>query len=78
MKQVRALQKWDPAELPEWLDEEYYRREILPKLLGFTIKKIRLALDVSHPYAAMLHKGAKIPHPRHWAKLANLAGISCD
>jgi hypothetical protein len=31
-KHVEALRKWNPAELPEWLDEETYKREILPRL----------------------------------------------
>ena len=75
MKQVEAQQKWNPSELPKWLDEEYYRREILPKLAHFTIKKIRTAIDVTHPYAALIRKGMRIPHPRHWKTLAQLTGI---
>jgi hypothetical protein len=45
---------------------------ILPRLSGFTVKKIRVAIDVSHPYATLIKHGLKIPHPRHWVKLAEL------
>jgi hypothetical protein len=73
-KQVEALRKWNPSDLPQWLDEETYKREILPRLAKFTVKVVRLRLDVSHPYATLIKRGLKIPHPRHWMPLAELAG----
>ena len=76
MKQVEALRKWSPSDLPSWLDEEFYRRKILPRLSEFTVKKIRVAIDVSHPYATLIKRGLKIPHRRHWMRLAGLAGVS--
>jgi hypothetical protein len=76
MKQVEALKKWNPSDLPEWLDEEFYRVRIMPKLTDVTVKTIRAAIDVSHPYAAMIRKGERIPHPRHWMALANLVCVS--
>ena len=77
MKHLEALRK--PEDLPEWLDEDLYRREILPCLSEFTVKKIRVPIDVSHPYATLIKRGDRIPHPRHWdalAKLVGLAGVS--
>jgi len=73
-KQAEALRRWDPATLPKWLDEDFYRREIIPRLSNLTVKRIRLAIDVSHPYADLIRKGERIPHPRHWMPLAKLAG----
>ncbi len=73
-KQVEALRKWNPSDLPKWLDEDFYRREILPGLSAFTVKKIRLTIDVSHPYATLIKRGLSIPHPRHWLPLAELTG----
>ena len=73
-KQAKALRKWDPNDLPKWLDEDFYRREILPRLATFAVKKIRLAIDVSHPYATLIKRGERIPHPRHWLALAELTG----
>ena len=74
-KQAQALRKWKASDLPTWLDEDCYRREILPRLFKFTVKKIRLAIDVSHPYATLIRRGVSIPHPRHWLPLAELTGI---
>jgi hypothetical protein len=74
-KQAQALRKWNPSELPKWLDEDSYRLEILPRLSGFTVKKIRQAIDVSHPYATLIKRGERIPHPRHWVTLSNLVGF---
>ncbi len=73
-KQVEALRRWNPSELPKWLDEDFFRREILPRLPELTTRKIRMAIDVSHPYATLIKRGSKIPHPRHWLALANLTG----
>jgi hypothetical protein len=75
IKQVEASRKWNPSDLPSWLDEDYYRREILPRLSEFTVKKVRVAIDVSHPYATLIKCGLKIPHPRHWTALARLSGF---
>jgi hypothetical protein len=74
-KQFDAIRKWNPSELPDWLNKKAYRREILPRLSTFTVKAIRLALDVSHPYATNIRRGTAIPHPRHWVALATLAGV---
>jgi hypothetical protein len=57
--------------LRDWLNEKAYRSEILPRLSELTVKAIRLALDVSHPYATNIRRGTSIPHPRHWVKLAD-------
>jgi hypothetical protein len=73
-RQAQALRNWHPSDLPTWLDEDCYRREILPRLSKLTVKKIRLAIGVSHPYATLIKRGLKIPHPRHWLALAELAG----
>jgi hypothetical protein len=75
-KQFAAIWSWNPSELPSWLNEKTYRSKILPGLSKFTVKAIRLALDVSHPYATSIRRGTAIPHPRLWVKLANLAGIT--
>jgi len=74
-RQAQALRNWRPSDLPTWLDEDCYRREILPRLSEFTVKKIRFAIDVSHPYATLIRRGVSIPHPRHWLPLARLTSI---
>lgn len=74
-KHVEALRKWNPSDLPGWLDEDTYRREVLRRLAKFTVKSIRVKLAVSHPYATLIKRGVSIPHPRHWLALAELTGI---
>jgi CRISPR-associated protein Cas1 len=73
-KQAEALRQWNPLDLPKWLDEDVYRRDILPCLSKFTVKAIRLTLGISHPYATLIRRGMTIPHPRHWMSLAKLTG----
>src|SRR6516225_8172186 len=74
-KQAEAQRKWDSSTLPKWLDEDFYRRETLPRLSNFPVKKIRQAIDVSHPYATLIKRGDRIPHPRHWLALAKLTDV---
>jgi CRISPR-associated endonuclease Cas1 len=73
-KHVEALRKWNASDLPKWLDEDTYRREVLPRLANFTAKSIGVKLGVSHPYATLIKRGTSIPHPRHWMPLAELTG----
>jgi len=75
-KQVEALRRWNPADLPQWLDQDFYRTEILPRLSAFTAKAIRLAMDVSHPYATLIKRGERMPRPRHWLALSDLTGCT--
>jgi CRISPR-associated endonuclease Cas1 len=77
-KRNAAAQKaWLPRHLPAWLDEKVYKREILPRLAGITVPAIRLAIEVSKQYATDIRAGKRLPHPRHWSTLANLAGWQC-
>jgi CRISPR-associated protein Cas1 len=77
-KQFAAMRSWNPSELPSWLNEKAYRSKILPRLSKLTVRTIRLALDVSHPYATSIRRGLAIPHRRHWVALAKLAGVTVD
>ncbi len=60
------------AGLPKWPDEDFYRTAILPQLSAFTVKAIRLAIDVSHPHATLIKRGERIPHLRHWLRLTEM------
>jgi hypothetical protein len=73
----RARQvNWSKTEKPSWLTEDFYRKEILPKLGKVIIGNIATALEVSYPYASRIRSGRYLPHPRHWQALAQLAGVS--
>ena len=70
-----AIRAWKPSDKPEWLNEETYRREIQPKLAPVTVPAIRKALGISKVYATNIRTGKRLPHPRHWQRLAQLVGI---
>jgi CRISPR-associated endonuclease Cas1 len=76
-RNTSANHAWDPASQSSWLTEEYYGREIQPRLSGLTCSAISKALRVSMPYAAEVRRGRR-PHPRHWRELATLAKVSKD
>jgi hypothetical protein len=59
--------------LSEWLTEKVYRDQIQPKLATFTVTAIASALGISKPYATDIRAGKRVPHRRHWEKLARLA-----
>src|SRR5260370_32350367 len=72
-RQAAALKAWNPSNKPKWLDEQFYREKIIPRLKTITVPKIVSILSVSEPYATNIRAGRTIPHPRHWLALANLA-----
>jgi CRISPR-associated endonuclease Cas1 len=65
---------WDPSSLPSWLTEDFYVQRIQPLLRSRKVREIAEAMHVSKPYAAFIRSGRRCPHPRHWAKLAELVG----
>jgi hypothetical protein len=64
--------------LPLWLSEDVYFREIQPRLKGVSLSTLASALGISIPYAVEVRKGRRVPHPRHWKKLAVLADAFPD
>jgi hypothetical protein len=71
----RAIKNWDPASQPPWLTEEVYAEKIQPLLAAVRPADIMNAIGVSWLYASQIRRGMKRPHPRHWAKLAELVGV---
>jgi hypothetical protein len=69
-----ALKNWDPTSQPEWLTPETYATKIQPRLAQMRPADIMNVLGVSWLYASYIRRGIKRPHPRHWVKLAELAG----
>jgi CRISPR-associated endonuclease Cas1 len=74
-QQTVALKAWKPSDKPEWLDEKTYREKIQPRLARITVPAILSALEVSEPYASNIRTGWRVPHPRHWFKLAEMVGL---
>ena len=73
-RQRAAERAWNPADLPEWLTEEVYREKIQPLLATVKVRAIMSALGVSRPYAAEIGRKKRVPHPRHWQRLAQMVG----
>lgn len=65
-----------PADLPAWLDKEFYVRRIQPQLREVTLSALASKLGISIPYAVDIRSARRIPHPRHWQTLAQLVGVS--
>jgi CRISPR-associated endonuclease Cas1 len=74
-RHAAGIRAWNPADQPEWLTEEIYRREIQPKLSSVTVPTIRAVLGISKVYATDIRSGKRLPHPRHWQTLAHLIGM---
>jgi CRISPR-associated protein Cas1 len=67
---------WSPRNLPGWLTEDFYRRDIQPSLKGISLSALASTLTVSVQYASDLRRGRRLPHPRHWEPLAKLVRIT--
>jgi CRISPR-associated endonuclease Cas1 len=71
-----AKAAWKSSDLPGWLNEDVYHREIQPRLRAITLSVLASTLGISIPYAVDVRAGRRVPHPRHWQSLARLVGIS--
>ena len=63
---------WNPADMPAWLTEEHYIKEIQPRLKDLKVREIANVIKVSYAYAALIRAGKRRPHQRHWQLLADL------
>jgi len=76
LRHAAAIRDWKPADQPHWLTEETYLREIQPKLASVKLRTLMATMGISQPYATNIRNGKRLPHPRHWQTLAELAGLS--
>jgi hypothetical protein len=70
-RQREAELRWQPAQKPDWLNENYYRGTVVQGLKSIPVPTIAARLRVSIPYATEIRKG-RMPHPRHWMTLMEL------
>ena len=75
-RQTTACHRWNPADHPKWLSEEFYKNQIQPRLANFTLSQIASSIEISIPYASDIRRGGRRPHPRHWKKLAELVSVT--
>jgi len=71
---ARARYDWKPSDQPDWLTSEFYVKNVQPNLVSISGSSIAKQLNVSYSYADDIRKG-RIPHPRHWKTLAELANL---
>ena len=74
-RQCEALRKWRSSDVPDWLDDAYYTTKVQPELNRLSKPEIASALAISERFAYKIAHGEKIPHRRHWLKLAGLVRI---
>lgn len=70
-----AKASWKESDLPAWLDEKFYCREIQPRLTQVSLSVLAAKLGISIPYAVDIRRGRRVPHPRHWEALSQLVGF---
>lgn len=75
-RERQSRREWNPDSLPHAFDRTRYINDVLPKLarLGSAVA-LATTLGVSKSYARDIRDGKRIPHPRHWRALAQLAGV---
>ncbi|MGA7356055.1 MAG: hypothetical protein WA431_05585 [Candidatus Cybelea sp.] len=61
----RRNRSW-AREHPGQRNEAWFKREIAPKLDGFSLKEIGKAAGLSLAACSRIRAGERVPHPRHW------------
>ena len=76
-RQNAAAQRfWRSAKHSDWLNDEYYRLRIQPRLAAITVPALMAAMGICKPYATDIRAGRRVPHARHWLTLARLVGLA--
>jgi len=65
----RRNREWKREHGAAGRDEAWFRREVLPKLDGFSLKEMAGATGLSLAACSRVRSGARLPHPRHWDSL---------
>ena len=68
---LRANVEWERAQASRF-DPEAFARKIAPGLTSVPLATIMRATGLSRPYCAMIRRGERVPHPRHWEALVIL------
>lgn len=70
---VAALAQWEGDRTgSEPDDPDTFAHDILPGLLGVSLRVMAEATGLSEGYCSFVRRGLKIPHRRHWATLARV------
>jgi hypothetical protein len=69
----RELGEWRATHGETPADPDFFRREILPAMQRLPLSDLVRATGLTHGYLSQIRRGAKTPHPRHWALLVDAA-----
>jgi len=58
--------------------EKQYCKQIVPLLHCVKTSVVAKVLGVSDTYVSDVRRGKRVPHPRHWLALAELAGVKME
>jgi CRISPR-associated endonuclease Cas1 len=61
------------SELGSAIDAEQFTREVLPAIQGVPLRRLVEATGLSLRYCALIRRGERVPHQRHWLNLAAVA-----
>ena len=70
----QRIDAWKPSDSD--ISRDTYLNLVFPALASVSTSEIRKALGVSEPYSSWIKSGRRIPHPRYWNALSNLAKVS--
>ncbi len=68
---LRASAAWEREQASDF-DPGTFARGIGPKLSAVSLAAMMRATALSRPYCAMIRRGERVPHPRHWEGLRTL------
>jgi len=64
---------WNGLHQQQEQNPQVFKREILPHLREMPLGKIARVTGLSRGYCSFIRRGVRIPHPRHWNILRDLA-----
>jgi hypothetical protein len=65
---LRANADWEREQAGD-ADPAIFTREIAPKLAAVSLAQMTDVTGLSRPYCAMIRRGVRVPHARHWETL---------
>jgi hypothetical protein len=68
---LRANAEWERGQAGGF-DPATFENAIAPKLATTTLAEMMLATGLSRPYCALIRRGVRVPHARHWEVLRAL------
>jgi len=71
--QRAAQATWEAEHAGEVHDTAWFEREVLTGMQGISLTEIAKATGMSTSSASKVRAGRRVPHPRHWEALAQLA-----